>query len=159
MQKRAVQFAKKPYLPLFSSETVDKFARDYAIEKSFRHALHLVTVHLHCQNQVAHALRTRDFWLASLSMHFPIHFTRRAHEYPVTLMSHCTGKSADVFCDHKLLCLPAVPPGQSPLTSAVTSPPPPSSITNDSGIPPAMVPPTSQPTTPPHHPLPGHTGM
>ena len=85
MQKPAVQFAKKPYLPLFSSETVDKFARDYTIEKSFRHALHLVTAHLHRQNQVAHALRTRDFWLASLSIDFPIHFTRRAHEYPVYL--------------------------------------------------------------------------
>ena len=65
VQKRAVQFTKKPYLPLFSSETADKFARDYTIEKSFRHALHLVTAHLHRQNQVAHALRTRDFWLAS----------------------------------------------------------------------------------------------
>ena len=86
MQKRAVQFAKKPCLPLFSSETADKLARDYTIEKSFRHALHLVTAHLHRQNQVAHALRTRDFWLASLSMHFPIHFTPRAHEYPVTLI-------------------------------------------------------------------------
>ena len=43
--------------------------------RSFRHALHLVTAHLHRQNQVAHALRTRDFWLA-----------RRAHEHPVTLM-------------------------------------------------------------------------
>ena len=85
VQKRAVQFAKKPYLLLFSSETADKFARVYTIEKSFRHALHLVTAHLHRQNQVAHALRTRDFWLASLSMHFPIHFTQRAHEYPVTL--------------------------------------------------------------------------
>ena len=53
MQKRAVQFAKKPYLLLFSSETADKFARDYTIEKSFRHALHLVTAHLHRQNQVA----------------------------------------------------------------------------------------------------------
>ena len=42
-------------------------------------------MHLHRQNQVAHSLRTRDFWLASLSMHFPIHFARRAHEYPVTL--------------------------------------------------------------------------
>ena len=89
MQKRAVQFAKKPCLPLFSSETADKFARDYTIEKrkSFRHALHLVTAHLHRQNQVAHTLRARDFWLASLSMHFPIHFTPRAHEYPVTLMA------------------------------------------------------------------------
>ena len=85
MQKRAVQFTKKPYLPLFSSETADKFAKDYAIKKSFRHALHLVTAHLHRQNQVAHALRTRDFWLASLSMHFPIHFGWRAHEYPITL--------------------------------------------------------------------------
>ena len=85
MQKRAVQFTKKPYLPLFLSETADKFARDYAIKKSFRHALHLVTAHLHLQNQVAHALRTRDFWLASLSIHFPIHFAWRAHEYPVTL--------------------------------------------------------------------------
>ena len=85
VQKRAVQFTKKPYLPLFSSETADKFARDYTIEKSFRHALRLVTAHLHRQNQVAHALHTRDFWLASLSIHFPIHFTRRAHEYPVTL--------------------------------------------------------------------------
>ena len=85
MQKRAVQFTKKPHLPLFSSETADKFAKDYAIKKSFRHALHLVTAHLHRQNEVAHALRTRDFWLASLSMHFPIHFGRRAHEYPVTL--------------------------------------------------------------------------
>ena len=55
--------------------------------KKLRHALHLVTAHLHRQNQVAHALRTRDFWLASLSIHFPIHFTRRAHEYPVTLMA------------------------------------------------------------------------
>ena len=43
-----------------------------------------MTVHLHCQNQIAH-LRTRDSWLASLSMHFPIHFERRVHEYPVTL--------------------------------------------------------------------------
>ena len=85
MQKRAVQFTKEPYLPLFLSETADKFARDYAIKKSFRHALHLVTAHLHRQNQVAHALRTRDFWLASLSIHFPIHFARRAHKYPVTL--------------------------------------------------------------------------
>ena len=85
VQKRAVQFTKKPYLPLFSSETADKFAKDYAIEKSFRHALHLVTAHLHRQNQVADTLRTRDFWLASLSIHFPIHFTCRAHEYPVTL--------------------------------------------------------------------------
>ena len=81
MQRRAVQFTKKPYLPLFSSETADKFAKDYAIKKSFRHALHLVTAHLQRQNQVAHALRTRDFWLASLSVHFPIHFGRRAHEY------------------------------------------------------------------------------
>ena len=64
VQKRAVQFTKKRYLPLFSSETADKFAKDYAIKKSFRHALHLVTAHLHRQNQVAHALRTRDFWLA-----------------------------------------------------------------------------------------------
>ena len=83
--KRAVQFTKKPYLPLFSSETADKFPRDYTIEKSFRHALHLVTAHLHCQNQVAHALRIRDFWLVSLSIHFPIHFARCAHKYPVTL--------------------------------------------------------------------------
>ena len=85
VQKRAVQFTTKPYLPLFSSETADKLARDYTIEKSFRHALHLVTAHLHRQNQVAHTLRTRNFWLASLSIHFPIHFTRRAHEYRVTL--------------------------------------------------------------------------
>ena len=35
----------------------------------------------------AHALRTGDSWLASLSTHFPTHFTRRAHEYPVTLTS------------------------------------------------------------------------
>ena len=34
VQKRAVQFTKKPYLPLFSSETADKFARDYAVKKS-----------------------------------------------------------------------------------------------------------------------------
>ena len=62
VQKRPVhQFAKKPYLPLFSSETADKFARDYTIEISFPHALHhLVTAHLLRQNQVAHALRTRD---------------------------------------------------------------------------------------------------
>ena len=52
-----------PYLPLFSSETADIFAKDYAIKKSFHHALQLVTGHLHHQNQVAHALRTRDFWL------------------------------------------------------------------------------------------------
>ena len=89
MQKRAVQFTKKPYLPLFLSETADKFARDYAIKKSFRHALHIVTAYLHCQNQVAHAVRTRDSWLASLSIHFPIHFARRAHEYPVTLSTSC----------------------------------------------------------------------
>ena len=44
---------------LFSSETADKFARDCAIKKSFRHALYLVTVHLHRQNQGAHALCTR----------------------------------------------------------------------------------------------------
>ena len=77
---------QKPYLPLFLSETADKFARDYAIKKRFRHALHLVTVHLHRQNQVAHALPTRDYWLASLSIHFPIHFAWRAHEYPITLI-------------------------------------------------------------------------
>ena len=82
----SVQFTKKPYLPLFSSETADKFTRDYTIEKSC-HALHLVTVHLHRQNQVAHTLHTRDFWLASLSIHFPIHFTRRTHEYLVTLVA------------------------------------------------------------------------
>ena len=79
MQKRAVQFTKKPL------ETADKFAKDYAIKKSFRHALHLVTAHLHRQNQLAHSLRTRGFWLAKLSIHFPIHFTRRMHEYPITL--------------------------------------------------------------------------
>ena len=77
---------KAVFTAFFSSETADKFAKDYAIKKSFRHALHLVTAHLHRQNQVAHSLRTRDFWLASLSMHFPIHFGRRAHEYPVTLI-------------------------------------------------------------------------
>ena len=53
-------------------------------KKSFRHALHLVTAYH--QNQVAHTLRTRDFWLASLSIYFPIHFALRAHEYPVTLI-------------------------------------------------------------------------
>ena len=63
LQKRAVQFTKKPYLPLFSSETADKFM----LSKKLRHALHLVTAHLHRQNQVAHAFRTRDFWLAKLS--------------------------------------------------------------------------------------------
>ena len=74
--KRAVQFTKKPYLLLFLSKTADKFARDYAIKKNFRHALHLVTAHLHRQNQVAHALRTRDFWLVST---FPYTFrTARA---------------------------------------------------------------------------------
>ena len=46
-----------------------------------------MTAHLHRQNQVAHALRSRDFWLASLSIDFPIHFARRAHEYPVTLIT------------------------------------------------------------------------
>ena len=91
--KRAFQFTKKSYLPLFSSETADKFARDYTIEKSFRHALHLVTEHLHRQNQVAHTLRTRDSWLASLSMHFPIHFARHTHEYPVTLNDTILAKS------------------------------------------------------------------
>ena len=33
------------------------------LSKSFRHALHLVTAHLHRQNQVAQVLRTRDFLL------------------------------------------------------------------------------------------------
>ena len=90
--KRAVQFTKKLYLPLFLSETADKFARDYAIKKSFRHTLHLVTAYLHRQNQVARALRSRDFWLASLSIHFPtcisqyISHARRAHEYPVRML-------------------------------------------------------------------------
>ena len=82
----------------FSAKTVSTTTADSALQydtntpsvgatfwKSFRHALHLVTAHLHRQNQVAHALRTRDFWLASLSIHFPIHFARRAHKYPVTL--------------------------------------------------------------------------
>ena len=33
-QKRAIQFTKKPYLPLFLlSETADKFAKDYAIKR------------------------------------------------------------------------------------------------------------------------------
>ena len=63
MQKRAVQFTKKPYvITAFLSETADKFAKDYAIMKSFCHALHLVTAHLHRQNQVAHSLHTKDFW-------------------------------------------------------------------------------------------------
>ena len=92
VQKRAVQFTKKPYFPLFLSETADKLARDYAIKKSFRRALHLVTVHLHRQNEVAHALHSRDFWLASLSIDFPIHFARRVHEYPVTLRRVYKGK-------------------------------------------------------------------
>ena len=67
VQKRAVQFTKKPYLPLFSSETAEKFMLS---KKSFRPALQLVAAHLHGQNQVAHALRTRDFWLEKLSIHF-----------------------------------------------------------------------------------------
>ena len=41
-----------------SPQTFLKLAKDYAIKKSFRHALYLVTVHLHHQNQVALALRT-----------------------------------------------------------------------------------------------------
>ena len=94
--ERAVQFTKKPYLPLFLSETADKFVKGYAIKKSFRHALHLVTVHLHRQNQVAHALHTRDFWLAKLSIHFPIHFARRAHIYPITLSCLVTLGSKDI---------------------------------------------------------------
>ena len=44
-------------------------------------------MHLHLKNQVAHAVRIRDSWLAKLSIHFPTHFTRRAHKYPVTLIS------------------------------------------------------------------------
>ena len=138
MQKRAVQFTKKPYLPLFSSETADKFAKDYAIIKSFRHALHLVTAHLHRQNQVAHALRTRDFWLASLSMHFPIHFGRRAHEYPVTLsclhvgkysrlllhsftMSSCAVPSRYVYCPKCFSEIPGdtITVGDDPMTATV----------------------------------------
>ena len=47
-------------------------------DKSFRHDLHLVTAHLHLQNQVAHTVRTRDFWLAILSIHFPIHISNGA---------------------------------------------------------------------------------
>ena len=43
-----------------------------------------MTAYLHLQNQVARAVCTRDFWLASFNIHFPIHFTRRAHEYPIT---------------------------------------------------------------------------
>ena len=79
LQKRAVQFTKKPYLPLFLSETADTFAREYAIKKSFRHALHLVTAYLHRQNQVAHALRTRDFLVSELKYRFPNTFrTARA---------------------------------------------------------------------------------
>ena len=107
VQKRAVSPKSHIYL-FFSSGTSDKFAKDYAIKKSFRHALHLVTAHLHRQNQVAHTLRTRDFWLAKLSIHFPIHFTRRAHEYPVTLRSlifasvHKIGKSPCIFSFSKL---------------------------------------------------------
>ena len=69
---------QKAVFTAFLEETANKFARDYAIKKSFRHALHLVTAYLHRQNQVAHALRTRDFWLASLSVDFPIHFALRA---------------------------------------------------------------------------------
>ena len=86
VQKRVVQFTKKQSLPLFSSETADKFAKDYAIKKSVRRALQLVAAHLHRQNQVAHALRTRDFWLEK----FPIHFARRAHKYiPLTAYFLC----------------------------------------------------------------------
>ena len=89
LYNRAKTSSSVPYLPLFSSETADKFAKDYAIKKSFYHALQLVTGHLHRQNQVAHAVRTRDFWLTKLSIHFPIHFTRCAHEYPITLSFLC----------------------------------------------------------------------
>ena len=69
------QFTKKPYLPLFSSETADKFARGYAVKKSFRHALHLVTV----QNQVAHAPSTRGSLVSEIKYTFPNTFcTARA---------------------------------------------------------------------------------
>ena len=47
---------QKAVFTTFLSQTADKFAKDYAIKKSFRHALH------HHQNQVAQALRIRDFW-------------------------------------------------------------------------------------------------
>ena len=96
MQKRAVQFTKKPYLPLFSSETADKFAKDYAIKKSFRHALYLVTAHLHRQNQVAHALCTREFWLASLRLCISLYISDGARTsrglacYARVLFSSCT---------------------------------------------------------------------
>ena len=66
------------------------------IRKSFHHALHLVTVHLHRHNQVAHALRTRDFWLAK---HFPTHFAQRVHEYPVTL----SGRGLVIYTVHKMV--------------------------------------------------------
>ena len=44
-----------------------------------------MTAYLHLKNQVAHAVCSRGSRLASLSIHFPIHFARRAHEYPVIL--------------------------------------------------------------------------
>ena len=55
--------------------------------------LHLVTAHLHPQNQVGHALRTRDF---RLSIHFPIHFAQR-DEYPVTLSRNNFVRKAKYF--------------------------------------------------------------
>ena len=71
------------------------------------------------------------------------------------LVSHCTSKPADTFSDHKLLCLSTVPLGESRLSSAVTSSPPPLPINNDS----CAIPPTSQLTTPPHQHSLGHNGM
>ena len=61
-----------------------------------------MTAHLHCQNQVAHALHTRDFWLEYT---FPIHFAWHTHEYPVTLIGQDNGYQTffDLFCHCLLL--------------------------------------------------------
>ena len=63
MQKRAVQFTKKPYLALFSSETADKFARDYTIEKTFCHALRGKKFRMYFQRQGSALVASKwPFW-------------------------------------------------------------------------------------------------
>ena len=77
VQKRAVQFTKKPHSPLFSSETADKLPGIMLLIKA--------SVMTTSRIKLLTLFVPEIFWLAILSIHFPIHFARRAHEYPITL--------------------------------------------------------------------------
>ena len=78
VQKRAVQFTKKRYLLLFSSETADNFANDYAIKKASVMPFidYFITV-----DQVQFEFHNFTFWLENSACTFN---TLRAVHAPVS---------------------------------------------------------------------------